>query len=432
MKILAIDIGSTYLKGAVLETQTEQLLEKQAVPMPEKMKSEQPQRFEIDAEAIYTAAKILIDALIEKYPDVASIWFDTQMHGHILTAPDGSGPKTYISWQDGLAEPLLPELAEQLGQEALIRMGTRYKAGLTVCSYYVRHQGQRQTAPMRLHTLGGYLIYRLSGNKETAHICHESMAASLGLYDCADRCWNKDTIRVIGAEQLILPRMIPHTEQGGEYRGIPLYGDIGDHQASVYGLDEADDKSIILTLGTAGILCMPAEQFVREGMESRPYFHGLRLLTRTRQPGGRTLDVLIQFYRQCAQLFTGQEVSVPQMWDILLNELPADGKGLRVLPDYFIGGGQGEISGISGSNLEPSALFAAGIAGLVDILAETVCEFRALRPQACKIVLCGGSLARLAYLQNALAEKTGLQVVCSEKQDEALYGLAKLAKELEK
>jgi len=252
------------------------------------------------------------------------------------------------------------------------------------------------------------------------------------LYDCADRCWNKDTIRVIGAEQLILPRMIPHTEQGGEYRGIPLYGDIGDHQASVYGLDEADDKSIILTLGTAGILCMPAEQFVREGMESRPYFHGLRLLTRTRQPGGRTLDVLIQFYRQCAQLFTGQEVSVPQVWDILLNELPADGKGLRVLPDYFIGGGQGEISGISGSNLEPSALFAAGIAGLVDILAETVCEFRALRPQACKIVLCGGSLARLAYLQNALAEKTGLQVVCSEKQDEALYGLAKLAKELEK
>ena len=106
----------------------------------------------------------------------------------------------------------------------------------------------------------------------------------------------------------MLPRVIPHTEVAGAYRGIPLYGDIGDHQASVYGLGEDTTNSIILTLGTAGILCMPSNRPGQSEMEERPYFHGQSLLTKTRQPGGRTLDLLVRFVGDCAALVTGGPV----------------------------------------------------------------------------------------------------------------------------
>ena len=429
MKLIAIDMGSTYVKCAVLQSHNNIMLEKQVRPMPGKLPLSEKERFELSAEEIYLLVREMLDDCLERHSDVQAVFLDTQMHGYILTEPDGTCAENYISWQDTLAEPLLPELAERLGQTALQHMGTRFKAGLAVCSFYARHKEQPLLHNKLLNTLGGYIFYRLS--EGMGHICHESMAASLGLYDCAAHTWNEQTLQAIGGQNLILPQIIPHTQKAGTYRGIPLYGDIGDHQASVYGLDTAEAHSIILTLGTAGILCMPSVKPFFEGMEGRPFFHERWLLTKTRQPGGRTLDLLIDFMCSCGEMVTGQKLSVQQLWQVLLEEIPEQTQGLRVKPDYFIGTGQGEIQGIGAVNFTPRLLFAAAIDGLAQTHAQAIEEFQRIEPGLQKILLCGGRLAKLERLRRSLERYTGLQVVCSQKQDEALYGLAKLAAELE-
>ncbi len=429
MKLIAVDIGSTYAKCAVLQSHNGVMLEKQVRPMPEKLPLTEKERFELSPEEIFLLVKAMIDDCLERHRDIQAIYLDTQMHGYILSEMDGTGAESYISWQDTLAEPLLPELAERLGQTALRHMGTRFKAGLAVCSFYARHKKKPLLRNQLLHTLGGYIYYRLSDGR--AHICHESMAASLGLYDCAEHTWNKQTLQVIGGQKLILPTVISHTQAAGMYKGIPLYGDIGDHQASVYGLEAEEANSIVLTLGTAGILCMPSTKSFYEGMEGRPFFHEKWLLTKTRQPGGRTLDLLIDFIRNCGEMSTGQTLSTQQIWQTLLEDLPEQTQGLQVKPDYFIGAGQGEIQGIGVNNFKPRLLFAAAIDGLAQAYAKTIEAFRKIEPGLQRILLCGGRLAKLERLQKALECCTGLQVVCSTKQDEALYGLAKLAAEQE-
>ena len=154
-------------------------------------------------------------------------------------------------------------------------------------------------------------------------------------------------------------------------------------------------------------------------------------MTKTRQPGGRTLDLLIDFIRNCGEMSTGQTLSTQQIWQTLLEDLPEQTQGLQVKPDYFIGTGQGEIQGIGVNNFKPRLLFAAAIDGLAQAYAKTIEAFRKIEPGLQRILLCGGRLAKLERLQKALECCTGLQVVCSSKQDEALYGLAKLAAEQE-
>ena len=155
MKLIAVDIGSTYAKCAVLQSHNGIMLEKQVRPMPEKLPLTEKERFELSPEEIFLLVKAMIDDCLERHRDIQVIYLDTQMHGYILSEMDGTGAESYISWQDTLAEPLLPELAERLGQTALRRMGTRFKAGLAVCSFYARHKKKPLLRTQLLHTLGG-------------------------------------------------------------------------------------------------------------------------------------------------------------------------------------------------------------------------------------------------------------------------------------
>ena len=68
---------------------------------------------------------------------------------------------------------------------------------------------------------------------------------------------------------------------------------------------------------------MPSNRPGQSEMEERPYFHGQSLLTKTRQPGGRTLDLLVRFVGDCAALVTGGPVEAQAVWESRRNTCPA-------------------------------------------------------------------------------------------------------------
>ena len=81
--ILAIDVGSTYLKCAVFEG--EQMLEKKSRPMPSRLPAGEDARFEVDATAIAALAQEMIDDALMRFPGAEAIYLDSQMHGYVMT-----------------------------------------------------------------------------------------------------------------------------------------------------------------------------------------------------------------------------------------------------------------------------------------------------------------------------------------------------------
>ena len=103
MKIIALDIGSSFLKSAVLDTEANTLVHKTRTPTPARLANEDAACFELDADLLYQGVIGLVDDQIEKEPEVKGILFSTQMHGFVLTRGE-TAITPYVSWQDTRAE----------------------------------------------------------------------------------------------------------------------------------------------------------------------------------------------------------------------------------------------------------------------------------------------------------------------------------------
>lgn len=438
MKIIALDIGSSFLKSAVLDTESNTLVNKTRTPTPARLANKDASCFELDADLLYQGVLGLVDDQIEKEPAVKGILFSTQMHGFVITRGE-TAITPYVSWQDTRAERPGPDgsdlekLQGLLGQEAIGSMGTRYKAGIAACSLYAYLQENTlDLSGAMFHTLGSYLIYRMSGGKR--HACHLTSAASTGFADAPKGCWNQRTIDIVGAKALRFPEIVSETEPLGEYRGVSLFADIGDHQASVYGsVDKIENiaTSVVITLGTGGILCAPAKGFVKAEMEVRPFFEGNSLMTITRQPGGRAMDVVIDFYADVVEKITGQRVEKQTIWQAMWQEVKMDTQALSVKPDFYIGQGEGAIQNIGKDNLTARNLFAAAMDGLAHAYAGSIAKMRALNPAIDRIVLCGGKLSKSEEMRKRIEAANGLPTAFSPKEDEALWGLCHIAKRIQ-
>ncbi|MGI6004150.1 MAG: sedoheptulokinase [Christensenellales bacterium] len=435
MRIIALDIGSSFTKSAVMDTQTGEILEKKRVETAPRIDRGDIRLFEMRAEDLYASVTALIDGHLAHFPDIEGIFFSTQMHGFVLTR--GMQAITpYVSWQDARADietgGVIPidALEEKLGPENIRLMGTRYKTGIAACSLYAYRMQHPDFDPSGalFHTLGSYLIYRLNGG--TRHACHLTSAAGTGFADASRGIWNQEVRRITGCEDLIFPDIVPETEPLGRYRGVSLYADIGDHQATVYGTQNLDFDDVSITIGTACIICAVADGFVRADFEVRPYFDGRYLMTITRQPGGRVMDVVVDMLRDCARTLTGKELSEAEAWRMLLERIKDDTRGLEIVPDFFIGGGQGKVTGISSGNFTADHLFSAGFHSLAGSYAQAIGRLRKWNPRLKGVLLCGGKLSETEVLRARTEGACGLPTFVSRQEDESLYGLLRIARKI--
>lgn len=434
MSFLALDLGSSFFKSALVDPHTLTLSHRTRRPSPARMARSHPAAFWLDAQAVYETVRALIDEQLAYDRTVEGILFSTQMHGFVLTRNmDTLTP--YVTWQDACAEVPRPGgsdltvLRTRLSDEDVRHMGTRYKAGLAACSLFsYLHEHPLSLEGVQLHTLGSYLCYQLSGGR--AFGCHITNAAATGFLDARRSAWNADIQHAVGVETLTFPPIVHETCALGTYRGIPLYPDIGDHQASVYGSGDDLADTILLTIGTGAILCAVTPHYVEADFEVRPFFDGQWLLTLTRQPGGRVLDVLVDLFSEVAGQLCEQAPPRDEIWEVLWQSCPDAPASLHIQPDYFLGQGEGAITQIGPHNLRMAQLFGGTLDGLACAYKQAITRLVALQPGAKRLLLCGGKLSKAQPLHDRLQAATGLSVACSDREDEALYGLGKLARHI--
>lgn len=290
MRMIALDLGSTFTKAALLTDGMVQA--ERQLPTPAALQQGH-ERYEIDAEAYYQQVVSLINAFADKM-SVDGILFSTQMHGYVLTDAKMLPVTPYVSWQDRLGAKHLDSIREFLTDADVYPSGVRLKGNLAVCSLLARRAEEEEILEgAYFHTLGGYIIARLTGT----HVCHITNAAPTGLADIRQGCWNEVLLKRAGLFMLRMPEIVDSMKPVGMYRDIKVYPDIGDQQVCAYGADLQLEHSLHVNVGTAGLLGALCKEFKVDRCESRPWLEmGCYLRTVSGLTGGRHIQALRETY----------------------------------------------------------------------------------------------------------------------------------------
>lgn len=293
MRLLALDLGSSYTKCFVLEDgKCRGSAQIPAVPRVASV----PTRFEVDAQAYYQSVVTLLDGMGP--PRADAILLSTQMHGFVLTDESFRPVTPYVSWQDRACTELSAEgktwrqvLFEQLDLGAFRDSGVPLKDSLALCNLFARMKtGLSLPAGTRLCTLGGYILGRLGGR----HVCHLSNAGPMGMADMKRGRWNARVIASAGMAGLRLPELLtgfaPCAQAPLYGHSALLYPDIGDQQVCAYGASLAPETGLHVNIGTAGLIGAVCAAWREGPFENRAWLESGRYLrTVSNLPGGRDL-----------------------------------------------------------------------------------------------------------------------------------------------
>lgn len=435
---LLLDVGSTSVKGEVIDAETGKRLATAHGAMPSALPS-LPTRHEIDPQAMLAAVRTVAEELTDsqEYPPQEAL-LSTQMHSSVLTDSQNRPVSPIITWQDNRlleqgeqAVTHLEELTAAAGPGLWERSGIARRPGFGGgnLGLWLRENPEAgQTGDLRIHTLGSFLSVSLGGPYATGL----SNAASLGLVDVRSGTWSAELTALHGLSGCELPEIIGRPSPCGSIAvqdaEITWLGDLGDHQASVLGSGGLGPEELAISLGTAGIAARLTEHPSNDPrVDSRPYVDGRYLLAVSRQPGGALAAEFATLVGGVAGYVTGTTVSVRTVWERLA-ELPETAEPPGQLSVSEEASGQrrltlGEIS--------PAAPLESLYTGFLDHYAEAYREcisllFPVAGTQPVRLKFNGGFASRNERFRTTLAQSLNLEIDDVPSGELALEGLRTL------
>lgn len=432
MALIGVDIGSSFVKAALLDVEARTLQRTARAPFPEPIEGLPAGCFEIDPLQIAATVDLTVRELLETTEEVTGILFCSQMGGLVVLDRRGEPVTNYISWRDqrtvqqeGVGSaPSCVRLQQRLGDDQFGRIGRELKPGSMLALLdWLNERGKLPADGIPLG-LGEFVVHRLC----VAPPAVEPTSA-LGTLDLGTRDWGRQAFSAAGLPELNWPRIADFQQPAGEFifgrRKIPCYPAVGDHQAALAGaLLQSGELSINVSTGSQ------VSQITRNlrlgNCQTRPYFDGRYLNTVTHLPAGRSLQVLIDFVTEMAQR-DGQTISDP--WKLAIEAADtARDENLRVDLSFFSGpmGDRGSIEGITTENLSVGNLFRSAFQNMAEnyqICAERVVPEKSWT----KIVFSGGLVQKISLLRRMIADRLSGEYRVAPYAEDTLVGLLVLA-----
>ncbi|MCC8191187.1 MAG: hypothetical protein LIP77_11240, partial [Planctomycetes bacterium] len=398
MKYLAIDIGSSFGKCAVLDLQKCRLAASEKRPTPDRLPAANPRHFENDAAAFVNLVAELTEKYTARFADIQGLLLSTQMHGFVYAVP--GRPPTYTSWQDLRCldagpdgESYLHRLEQRVPPAEMVHNGVYLKPSLGLCNLYAMLEDQPEVPrDGTLFTLGSFIIAALTGR----NACHITNAAPLGLVDIIRREWDRPRLAALGLDRITLPELVRddfrpcgHCRVHG--RELPVFPDWGDQQMAVLGC-LAGPRDAIINIATGAQVVLPTDDFRPGPYEIRPFFENGYFRTISNMPAGRGLDVLISPFRQAAAAVAGRAVGMDEIWRAVTDGFVLDANGITVDMGIYPVSGKldgGGIAGIRPDNFSLATLFSAAY---LDMAATYWHHIQILEPadRIARLVCAGG------------------------------------------
>lgn len=423
---LLIDVGGSYIKGAVYDGTSISSIHR--VLTPGYLETSGPSR-NIDTEEIFQKTVEVIDHLVADYGHGHSILMSGQMGGLVLLDPQTHKVLVSRSWQDSQSlqqrnDPISPEritswdrFQDLASFDDFLASGKDIKPGSQIVQLFdLRQQNSEvfESKPFAL-TLIAYLANRIAGTLD-APLVHFSDAAASGHFDIIGQTWNHELLEILGLEiqvPQVTKGIVPITASLSSWDNLHVA--VGDQQASLLGAGLSAGQ-IVVNIGTGGQVARLSLESESLGSSSyrhsvRPFFDDKFIRTITHLPSGRILSILVS---SC------MGTTSPEAYSQFLDLSGTEGEKAKLDLNEVVSLGQ--ITG----NWTPPQIARTYLDFMLESYLAAISELRL--ESTTQLVFAGGLGQRFKHLSRELALRTGLPAVVSKSAETTIEGLARLAK----
>jgi sugar (pentulose or hexulose) kinase len=257
--LIGIDCSTSASKVIVWDRRGSHIAEgRKEIPLlsPNPEWAEQPAEYWWDA----TAAAIKTVAHGIDHSRIAAIGITHQRETFVPLDSDMRPLRNGITWVDTRSKTEVEKLKKACGDK-IHRISGRYPnlyASNSKIMWLREHEPSLFSRTYKYVDVGGYLIYRLTGNNVTTL----PSACPMGIIDIKEHCWSEEIMQILGVQRaqffdLVSPGSVVGSLTGdaaaevGLPEGIPVVGGGGDGQCASLGAGVVGEGQASLNLGTA-------------------------------------------------------------------------------------------------------------------------------------------------------------------------------------
>ncbi len=432
MICLGLDVGSSSIKGAVLDLQSGDVRSIVRQPFPQQLSGLPAGHFEVDPRQIVDAVQGVIASLLNESPHMEAIFFSGQMGGVILVDQAGAALTNYLSWRD--QRTLQPHAAGGTTLDALraiwknnelAELGNELQPGsASSLLFWLAEQDQLPDQSMPA-TVADYVIGELCQSPPQM-----DPTQAIGLLNLNSGTWHRMAFDALGVSTDRWPQLADYRTPVGYLpfggRKIPCHASIGDQQCALRGVGLTRDE-LSLNISTGSQVSQRTAHFQPGPYQTRRYFDGDFLNTITHLPAGRSLNVLFDLLTDLAR---AEGVMLATPWEtIARSAATSDGGGLNLNLAFFAGplGKTGSVDGITTENLTVGNLFYAAFRNMADnylLCADRLSPNRAER----SLAITGGLTRSIPILRQLIQDRFAVPLRESTQAEETLLGLREIGR----
>ena len=434
MSFLGIDIGTSFIKGAVMCPELQELGHIKRIPFPDAVQTGNPLQCEYDPRQILRAVKSFLDELAAHAPDCEGLLVCTQMHGLVVTNDQNEPMSNCITWRDQRAMMPHPSgggtyydlMMRRINREFCKEVGNKLKPARPVSFlFWLAEQGMLKPGLIPA-SIPDFVLSALCGSDPGVDATN---ASACGGFNLRTFDWHHDLIRELGLDHLRWPTLRKNGEVVGYLalgsRTVPCFAPVGDAQAALAGALLTPEE-LSLNISTGSQISRLTAKLDLGDYQTRPYFDGKFLNTIAHTPAGRALDVLVAVLTELA---TAHQASVEEAWDTIARETEkVPDTDLEIDLNFFPSPGEdfGKIEGIRGDNLTIGHLFRAAFKNMADRYYKAALQ---LWPEQSwqRILFSGGLATKLEALRETIHKKFRAEYRFAPYAEDTLYGLLILA-----
>jgi xylulokinase len=282
--ILALDAGTTSLKGALFNLSGEMLC---ACLHEYQLDNPSPDIVELDAEVYWSAVRAVIAGILKESAvapsNITALGITSQGETLIVLDKQGKPLRKAIVWLDNRAKAEAEVIKNEFGRDLVYRVTGQQDvvpAWPAAKILWLRnHEREIFNASDKFLMLEDYLIYRLTGNFVTDHALNPSTL----YYDLRNGCWWERMLSFLGISPNQLPVLLSSGASAGKVvakTGLSLETVVAvapiDQVVAAVGAGNIAPGVITETTGGALAVCATVERPVYDpGMRVALYRHAM-------------------------------------------------------------------------------------------------------------------------------------------------------------
>ena len=475
MKAIGLDIGTTTVCGVLVDAKTGELLDAKTLTNDSVIESVHTYERTQYADKILVKCKNILEEYLSEQEDIVSIGVTGQMHGIVYVDENGVAVSPLYTWQDGRGDLCCPDIQNDIQKKLTVadsetvenidsgnkvadnaevaKLGNgaiTYAAelskitgyhmasgfGLTTNYYNTKH-GLVPEEAKSFCTIPDYVAMSLAGEKRPK--MHQTMAASLGLYNMEAGDFDRTSVEKAGMNPELLPEVATTSTICGAYtadmekypayagKTIPVAVAFGDNQASFLGSVNQDCK-VLLNVGTGGQVSVYSEELIKaDGIECRPYLKGSYLMAGSSLCGGYSYNLVKRFFEE---IYALAGVGCPKDIYSIMNRIAGEAaeKEKTLTVDTRFNGSRenpaltGSITGLTVDTFHPGDLAYGVLRGLC----EELYQFYNVLPENLKdgshFVGSGNGIRKNPLLQKIASDRFRMKLRIPKYAEEAAYG----------